>query len=359
MNFIQVSLGSLQWNTLRLPATSAIFLGSFPKITTELQLLTPRLDLEPFCNQAVQVKNSFASSIAQLMPELHLSTLEAEGISNQGVRPVLIKVNTMPQASIADLMSEYLVGIAESQLPEQLPQGETVALQQAISDRLQVWGLTNHLNPLPLILNSLPEALSLPKPQEQIQRIQLFLEELSREIQKRKEHVEDRLLRIVERLSDSIARLTTPPPRLARQAVRTSGPRTRGPVRARGEPAKAYISGVILDEAWKPEQTLRLPVEKGPVIAAGHLILTVRGEGASLVGRRADLVFISEWIEVGLGSAEIRKPKGYQQWELDFDVDLESAGLKVRDGTLPLQVLQVIIEPAPKTSKRRGRKASR
>jgi len=291
------------------------------------------------------------------MPELHLSTLKAEEIPNQDVRPALIKVNAIPQASVADLMSEYLRGIAESQLPEQLPQGETVALQQAISDWLQVWGLTNHLNPLPLILNSLPEALSLPKPQEQIQRIQLFLEELSREIRKHKEHGEDR--RIVERLSDSIAWLTTPPPRLARQAVRTSGPRTRGPVRARGEPAKAYISGVILDEAWKPEQTLRLLVEKGPVIAAGHLILTVRGEGASLVGRRADIVFISEWIEVGLGSAEIRKPKGYQQWELDFDVDLGSAGLKVRDGTLPLQVLQVIIEPAPKTSKRRGRKASR
>lgn len=359
MNFTRGSLEGLQWNTLHLPATSAIFIRPFPKITAELQLFTPQVDLESLNKQAVQIRNSFASDvIAQLMPKLHLATLEAEGISNQEVRPVLVKVNTMPQAPIADLMNEYLWGIAEPQLPEQLPQGETAALQQIISNWLQSWSPTNQLNPLPLILNSLTEAVSLPRPPQE--RIQLFLEELGQEIRKRKEKVGNGLLSIAERISDSIVQLTTPPPRLARQAVLTSGPlRTRGPVRTRGETAKAHISGVILNEAWKPEQTLRLLVEKGPEIVAGHLTLTVRGEGASLVGRRADLVFISEWVEVALGSAEICKSRGYKQWELGFDLDLESAGLKVRDGTLPPRVLQVVIEPTPQSGKKERRKASR
>lgn len=359
MNFIQGSLEGLQSNSLYLPTTSVIFTRSFPKITTELQLLTPQVDLEPFSKQVVQVENSFASDvIAQLMPKLHLPTLEVEGILNQEVRPVLIEVNTMSQASIADFMSEYLQDIAESQPAEQLPQRETAALQQAISNWLQAWSPVNQLNPLPLILNPLPETVSLPRRQR---RVQLFLEELSQEIRKRKENVEDSLLRIVEQLSDAITRLVVPPPPLVRQAVLTSGPppRTRGPVHARGEASKAHISGVVLNEAWKPEQTLRLIVEKGPEITAGHLTLTVRGEGTSLVGRRAELVFISEWVEVALTSARIRKPRGHQQWKLDFDLDLAATGLKVRDGTLPPQVLQVIIEPAPKAGKRQRGKASR
>lgn len=361
MNLIRGSLESLQWNTLRLPA--GIFPRSLPKITTELQLVTPRVDLGPFNNQAVQVENSFASDvIAQLMPGLHLSALESgiEGISNQEVKPVLIKENPMPPP-IANLLSEDLWHTAESQSVEQHPQEEIVSLQRTASNWLQAWVPTNHPNPLPLMLNSLPETLASASPRhQQEERILVFLEQLSHEIRKRKEKVENGLLSIAERISDSIAQLTAPPQdRWARQAVLTSGPRTRGPVRTQGGPAKAHISGVVLNEGWKPEQMLRLLVEKGPVITAGHLTLTVRGEGASLVGRRADLVFISEWIEVGLGSARIRKSRGHQPWKLDFNLDLESAGLKVRDGTLPLQVLQVIIEPAPKASKRQRRKASR
>lgn len=359
MNFVRGSLEGLQWNTLRLPAISAIFTRSYPKITTELQLFTPQVDLESLSQQTVPVKNNFVSDvISQLMPKLHLATLGIERISNQlGVRPVVIKANTMPQTSIIDLMSEYLRNITESQPIEQFPQRETVVLQQAISNWLQAWSPTNQSNPLLLMFNSLPETVSLPRPQE---RIQLFLEELIQEIRKRKEQGKNGLLSTVERISDSISQQTTSHSFLALEAVFTSGPpRTRGPVRTRGEASKAYIFGVVLDEAWKPERTLRLLVEKGPEIAVGHLTLTVRGEEPSLVGRRADLVFISEWVEVALGSAEIRKPRGYKYWRLDFDLDLESAGLKVRDGTLPPQVLQIIIEPAPKSGKRQRRKAAR
>lgn len=356
MNFVRRSSEGLQWNTLRLPAL-AIFTRSFPKITTELQLLTPQVDLESLSQQVVQVKNSFAADvISQLMPELRLSIIPAEvtGVSNSVGRSVESLINTIPRASIADLISEHFQNIAESQPTERLPQEETAALQQTISNWLQAWSPANQFNRLPLILNSIPEAVSLLRPQEG--RLQLFLEELTQEIRKRKEKGENGLLSTAERISDSISQQTTPPPPLAREAVLTSGPpRTCGPVGA----AKAHISGVVLDEAWKPERTLRLLVKKGPEIAAGHLILTVCGEEPSLVGRRADLVFISEWVEVALGSAEIRKPRGYKQWKLDFDLDLVTAGLKVRDGTLPPQVLQVIIEPAPKSGKKQRRKAAR
>jgi hypothetical protein len=59
-------------------------------------------------------------------------------------------------------------------------------------------------------------------------------------------------------------------------------------------------------------------------------------------------------MEVALGSAEIRKSGGQDSWRIAFKLNLVTAGLKVKDGTLPPKVLQVVIEPPAERAKNKG-----
>ena len=351
------SLEDLRWNCLRF-ATTSIRSSPVIPLTTELRVLVPQVDLEPLVAQAPEAKNEYAADpIAQWTTDLRPSLPGPVEVPSLDVRTEegLLEENTVTLIP-AETTNDNLWGVVEvhARPPQMAPD---------LLQRLKDWAITtllNELRTLPMILNSLHN-LEVSTPLRPSRRLQLLLEELSRELRKREEQIESGLMQVAQRVSAAITPLITPPPRRAPGAVpvRVRGrvPH-RGAIRTHGEVVEegTQLTGVVLDEAWKPEKTLSLSVEEGPEVREGRLTLVLRGEEAHLVGRRADLVLKSEWLEVALGSAEICEVKGEERWKLAFELDLTIAGLKVREGTLPPKVLQVVIEPAQGPAKRQSGK---
>lgn len=335
----------LGWNHLPL---SARYLRPFFAITatTELRVVVPQVDLESLRARAPHATNAYASeAVAQLTTELRTALFQPSWAPSLGIERAEdlfeMQANTMAPVAVVDLALEGFRRAVERQATEH-PQG--IPLFQKPGDWLPAVHLANETESLPMSSNAFSEV---SPPVGRKARIGLLLEELSQGIREREEQLEAVLTRATEGLS----RLITPPPRWARGAVpvRTRGKLLRrGAVRTHGGPGagEAQLDGIILNEAWEPEQSLSLTVEAGPEIHDGRLTLTVRGKGTELVGRRADLLLESEWVEIVLGSSEIRGIEDEDEWALAFDLELVSKGLKVRDGTLPPRVLQVVIEPS-------------
>jgi hypothetical protein len=357
--YVPAGLEDLWWNSLRLPRTSIHFLYIIP-LTTELRVLVPQVDLGPVGAQAPEVRNEYsADPIAQMAIDPRASLPESVWVPGLDVEMVegLFEVNTA--AVIPTEPTDDSVWSA-AQVPDRPPQTATNLLQELSNSDMEIPQIANEMGAFPGVSNSLSEASA---PLGRRERLQLVVEELSREIQKRGEQIESGLLQVAQQVSTAITPLITPPPRRAFGAVpvrvRGSAPH-RGAIRTVGGVGEesSHLRGIVLNEAWKPEGTLSLPIEEGPEILEGRFTLTLRGEDAALIGRRADLLLKSERVEIALGSAKIGEVEGEEQWRLAFDLDLAAAGLKVKEGTLSPRVLQVVIEPAQGPAKGQSKRAT-
>jgi len=144
------------------------------------------------------------------------------------------------------------------------------------------------------------------------------------------------------RFQEGLERLAFGPPQaapvLAKGAVRARGV-ISGPASKEAE----TIEVTILTEAWETGEELELKVERGPEIHRGKLKLSLLAP-AELGGRTANIVLSTEEMEVLLRSATI-KDIGKGRARIALDLDLESMGIKVEDGLLPLTAFKVFIEP--------------
>ena len=128
----------------------------------------------------------------------------------------------------------------------------------------------------------------------------------------------------------------------------------RGAIRVRGEKLLSkqatLIVGAVVNKEWEIERKLDLEVEQEPQIRQGKLILSLLAP-VDLIGRRANVILSTEGMEVLLGSVAVESIEGGRA-RIELEVDLEDAGLKIKDGRLRLEAFKVFIEPRePKEEK--------
>lgn len=177
--------------------------------------------------------------------------------------------------------------------------------------------------------------------QEIVEGLRAVGQQLADAAHRKKQELEEALRDLERHIGDLLVPRPAPT-----GAVMVSGrPVLTGPIRERDEPQPSAIHALVLSQSWQPERRLSLPIVHSPVLKEGSLTLGVRVDDPELVGRHADLVLVAEEVEVALASVPV-VAKG-KTAELVFNVDLASAGLRLRNGELPLHVLQIIIEPTP------------
>jgi len=292
------------------------------RLTTELRVLAPRWNL------TAEVRGAMEEFEARLAWE----PVEAwESI--KGFAPLYsFELTTGLEGEWLDLMGE--TPLLEEALPRSV-HSEVAVEEEAPEIRFQAPAIENGLRDLPSLWNQLPG--------ERPGRVAVVLWRLRHELERVAQQATAAVEKTARDLANSVQSLLNslllPPPQPAMLggAIPVSGE----PIRTRGG---REIETIILDRNWETKGRRRFPVADGPRIREGELELKVAVDPA-FAGRLADLVLVADPLEVALGFTEINPPKRGEKATVEFRVDLKRAGIKVRDGNLPVEKLFLVIEP--------------
>ncbi len=348
------------WNLFS-PDGSYLRPSPLPRITTELKVIASQpVSLTYFIGQVPELENQWASALVKSLELKHdllpVAELSWNPISlNFATELNKADVQPSPKFLVSLIAPSHLAGTAQPSI-----QLKPVVQLQIGNTFSKTWSkMSNSLTAPPETASKPPRAALL------WQEVAMFLRmekgQLSEEARKKREQIAS-FLEDFKNLLDS---LLQPAPHPRPVPVFTSGRgavRTRGPIRERGisqEQKPVYISALVLDESWEEERALSLPVLDGPTIQEGRLSLKLRVEDTALASRVADLVLITETFEVALCSAKARSRSKVKGATLSFSVDLQAAGITVRDGAIPSHVLHVIFEPVSAKPRRRPRSSPR
>lgn len=315
MKWRATSSERVEWQRIKLVVSD--YLSPPPvKLTTELKTSVPKLDLLSVARSVPAWENTWVMA-PLIQPSQVVGAVAEPPLVRQEIK---LEMNTVEP------------DLASFVIPAEVWKAPTEAEVSKAEIRIpQEWAnmaVPNVVETLPLSLFNLTEAPSPPTPR-------VILGELLRRTGKEAQ-------RLLRALQEKLDQLLMPAPTLALGPVHT-----RGPARKRGGPdeqAEGQVTAFVLDEAWELERTLSLTVRDGPVIRNGRLTLLLQAEDPSLQGRRADLALVVEGMEVVLCSAEVSAGKEGEA-EITFSLDLAEAGIRVRDGMLPLGALRVFLEP--------------
>lgn len=317
---------STQWNALK---TSLARFRLLPPIrmTTELRTIVPKVELvHELARFAPALENTWVPTTLtrplSFVPTLALSL---------GFQPVKIKTSSVEEPSWEGF-------VVSQSMWEALNKTEAPVLEADFSHKVARPKVSNTMEALLKVpLNVITSEAPSRRPVVAILR----------------EALSQRMTSLVEEVRARLDQLVSPMPAFAPGAVLTGGPvRTRGGLE---KEALGRVTAFVLNENWEPERRLALPAIEGPIIKDGRLTLVLWVEDPSLAGCEADLALVVEGLEVALCSAKVPAPrKGGAR--LAFELDLGKAGIKVRDGFLPMKVLQVFIEPKGKKEANKGKK---
>jgi len=300
----------VEWQRIKLVVSH--YLSPPPlKLTPELKTIAPTLDLLSIAKSVPVWENTWA--MAPLIQPSQVVGAVAE--------PPLVRQEIKLEMVEPDLASFVI----PTEVWKPPIEAEVSKAEIRIPREWASMAVPNVVETLPLSLFNLTEAPPTPR---------VSLGELLR----RKGEEAQQVLRTFR---EKLDQLLMPAPTFA-PAIHT-----RGPVRKRSGPneqAEGQIMAFVLNEAGQLERTLSLTVRNGPVIRNGRLALFLQAEDPSLRGRRADLALVVEGMEVLLCSAEVRAGKEGGT-EIAFSLDLAEAGIRLRDGMLPLSALRVFLEP--------------
>jgi hypothetical protein len=292
-------------------------------MTTELKTMVPKIDLAPnLAKWAPTLENTWISS-ALVRPWALGPTLEL----SLGFQAVRIETSTVKPSWEGFLVSQRVWEVpAKAQVP---------LFEADLAQKVAKVNVSNAINVLPTMpLNVMTSEPPLERPV-----VGILWQALT-----------ERMTSFLEEVRTRLDQLVSPMPAFAPVAVLTGGP-----VRKRGgleKKALGQVTAFVLNKGWEPERALSLPVIDGPMVKNGRLTLVLRVEDPSLVGREADLALVVEGLEVALCSARVPALREGGA-DLTFELDLAEAGIKVRDGLVPLKVFQVFIESKTPEEKRR------
>lgn len=330
-------------NAIRLP-TSYLHHFTPIKLTTELKMLTKvieprRLMVIPW---ALDLDNATTSSLASSL--MAKSVIPPTELAEAGREPAIQTV-ALPESGQTNewaIETGYFVETAWLAETSKAEKTEAMNLLKVLSS-MSMPALSGELRTsgrewLKLLgINQPPvERAPLRAP------IRLVFQQLAGAAQREAEELEAALAQFREGLERLVLEpsraVLVPRPVLTKGAVRTRGtiphPKETG-----------TIGATILTEAWEAEKKLDLKVERGPQIRRGKLALSLIAP-AELVGRIANIVLSTEGMEVLLGSVAI-EGTGRGKARIRLKADLESVGVKIEEGTLPLGAFRVFIEPRP------------
>ncbi len=134
----------------------------------------------------------------------------------------------------------------------------------------------------------------------------------------------------------------------------TAPVRVRGAVRTSGRSAQPLVEALVLDQDWNPGARLKLPVIRGPSIRANRLTMAVDVQDRALNGRTASLILVSSGAEVALVGAPIKASDSHVVGRAEFRIDLSTAQLSLADGVLSTDALHIVIEPPGSNPKEQG-----
>lgn len=333
-----------QLNAIRL-STSYLHQFTPIKLTTELKMLTEVIEprrLMGLIAGALDLGNATAPSPAgSLMAKSIISSAVLAG-AGRGLAIQMVALPEGGQANEWAIETSSFMGTARLAEISKAEKARVINLPKVLSS-MSISALSNELRTLErewldaLAINQPPvEMAPLRAP------IRLVFQQLAGAARREAEELEATLAQFREGLE----RLVLGPPRAAlipRPVL------TKGAIRARGAIPRPKESGAIgatiLTEAWEAEEELDLKVERGPQIRRGKLTLSLIAP-AELVGRIANIVLSTEGMEVLLGSVAIESA-GRGKARIRLEADLESVGIKIEGGTLPLGAFRVFIEPRP------------
>lgn len=348
------SMWSFEWNYEQ---PKPAYLRPFPhiRITTELRTVVPRVDLMPLVAKAPTADNAWA--VAPVLATLPIEV--PANVSKAFAAPVFLPITALEKSGLVANVAEpsrasyamapgSVAALAQLPLPADAPlldlagtedlglRVEPLNTAKAIRDVFNVEPFPRRPSLVGVLLEQAAEAARLKR------------DRLTESVKHRLTQIEDFLGEVQRRIDE----LIIPRPALVPGAVPTRGRATgyRGEVKPK---ELIHVPAVVFDRTWEPERTMLLPVEVGPEIGRGRLRLALRVEEVSLVGRLADLVLVAKDVEVVLTSATVERGRKENSAQVVFDLDLATAGLRVRDGAFPTDVLRVLIEP------KRGRNAER
>ena len=297
------------------------------RLTTELRVLAPRWNLTAEARGLL---------MEALEDRLAWKRVEAWG-------PIKESAPLSSFELTSDLEERWLDMLNEAPpLKEALPQSahlEVVAEEEAAEIRFQTPVIENNLRDLPSLWNQLPEEGPGP--------VAVVLWQLRQELERGAQQATAAVEKTARDLADSVQFLLNsllllpPQPAMLGGAIQTAG----GPVRTRGgEKIEKEIETVILGKNWKTKERRRFPVAADPRIKGGELGFMVAVD-PTFSGQIADLVLVADPLEVALGFTKIKPSEKGEKATAEFQVDLKKAGIKVRDGNLPVEKLFLIIEP--------------
>lgn len=305
------------------------------KMTTELKVITKSVNLEPLLS---------ALSVSSRTAIPKLVTVSQEFLPS----PSALLTTDFPWivGSVCQIGEEFL---GYSELLKTAPEAlEIPASPMPLKvPRETEWVTPTSSLPFLPVFNALGAFLGVSEKKrsvfllpEILETLRVLGQPLTEATRRKKQALEDALQDLERHISD----LLLPRPAPAGAILVRGVPTPTKPARDRGKQPSA-IRASVLSQRWEPERRLSLPIIHEPVLNKGCLTLSVRVDDPELVGRLAHLVLVTEEAEVVLASARI-EAKG-EIAELMFDVDLTSAGLRLKDGVFPIHIIQIIIEPKP------------
>jgi len=308
-----------------------------PRLTTELKILTPRVDLAREAGLLGAESSNAWSSVAA--PRVVVDPQIAAVPSTAEVPdPQLLKHSVFLQVGTGgDLIQDLVMAVSD----------DKAAQEQDLSPLVELSGVEladNAMHSVPFWMwNTVIGEQAAASPS----RVGILWEDVSALAQTARAQLNEELKQrqaqaraFLHQVQRSIDAALLPPPAYAPGAVRV-----RGAVRTSGQPRQERVRAVVLGDDWTPRRTLQLALSQGPVVQANRLLVDLDVDDPTLVGRQADLVLTSGEAEVALVSAHIEPAQASSAACILFRLDLSEAQLETEDGMLHSGALHVVIEP--------------
>lgn len=252
--------------------------------------------------------------------------------------PSLVATVNRPPTStpLADLATRFvsLPNKTEPRLSE-LPVGLAAAL--AFSETISVRGETTNWYPR-------LEGARTRRRTRSLQEIAASLHQIRDRVGEQATATREALKELVSEVQKELQSALVPMSGLAPAGVLT---RTRGVRIRREKHPEERLWAVELDQHWMESREVSLTALTSAVVRDGQLSLSVAIDDISWAGRIADLILISEGMEVVLAQARINPPDaGKNRCKVSFSVDLKGAGVQLQDGAIPFHRLRIVVEPS-------------